>query len=473
MGGNYTLDKLKEWRYVALLCMVLVPFLYISQFNHPSADDYCFTVKAQNEGVWGAQKILFTNWSGRFFSTLITTLGPLYYNSFYLVKVFPVAVLFLAFFSFYKLVEVLYQYNLQIKHLITFSLSFLVLFLLGVNNLPEGLYSYTASLPYILPFIFFILLITLLLKQVLRPLSNMERTLKYLFLVFIIGSNETAAVLMIFFSTSLFIFSLATTKKVNKNLLMFWAISLIITGLVLSSPGFWLNTENPVVSNVSFKDLVVKGFVMTKENVMVWIFKSPLLFFSFVLILFSRKKTTQLHFLKSIHPIFYLLGSFLLMVLLHVFSFYTIDYDHPTRLSVMLFGFFLVVWFFILQETVVYYQNNHLFLYDFLQKHCLQNISKRQFLNAAFIGITVFVLLSSNNLRTVVYETLSGYLSIYDRENEIRYKMIEELEDTDLIQFTIRPKSLYLEDITTEKDAWQNNCYGYYYKMKDGVTLAK
>ncbi len=464
---------LKDWRYVALLCMVLVPFLYISQFNHPSADDYCFTVKAQNEGVWNAQWILFKNWSGRFFSTLVTTLGPLYYKSFYLIKVFPVAVLFLAFFSFYKLVEVLYQKSLQLKHLITFSLSFLLLFLLGVNNLPEGLYSYTASLPYILPFIFFILLIALLLKQLERPLSKKETTLMYLVLIFTIGSNETAAVFIVIFLTIMFIFSLNRAKNINKNILMLLTVSILLTAVVLSSSGFMLSMENPLVSTMSFNDLLVKGFVMTKESMIVWIFKSPLLFFSFALILFSKKKTTQLHFFKSIHPVFYLIVSFLLFVLLHVFSFYTIDYDHPTRVSVMLFGFFLVCWFFVLQEAIVFYQNNPSLLYDFLQKNLLQYISKRQFLNATLIGIAVFVFLSSNNLRTVLYETLRGHLSLYDRENEIRYKMIEELGETELIQFTVRPKSLYLEDITTEKDAWQNNCYSYFYKMKDGVTLAK
>lgn len=473
MGGTNKLKWLKEWRYVALLCVVLIPFLYISQFNHPSADDYCFTVKAQNEGVWNAQKILFTNWSGRFFSTLVTTLGPLYYGSFYLVKVLPVAVLFLAFVAFFKLVDVLYQRSLPLNQLIVFSLSFLVLFLLGVDNLPEGLYSYTVSLPYVLPFILFILFIALLLKTRNKVPNKIESGLISLLVVFIIGSNEIAAVFIIFLLTILLVFSLVTSKKVNKGLLLLWCASFFLTGIVLRSPGFLLSMENSVVLNSSFNDLVIRGFVMTKENMMVWIFKSPLLFFSFALILFSKKKPSQVHFLNAIHPLFYLPLAFLIFVMLHVFSFYTIDYDHPTRLSVMLFGFFLVSWFFLLQEIIHYYQNKPSFVYRFFQKHFFKHISLTHFRNASLIGIAVFVLMSSNNLRTVVYETLTGHLSMYDRENEIRYKMIEELGEAELIQFTIRPESLYLDDITTEKDAWQNNCYSYYYKMKDGVTLAK
>lgn len=462
-----------EWKYIALLCIVLIPFLYISQFNHPSADDYCFVVKAQNEGFVNAQVLLFTEWSGRFFSTLMITQGPLFYNSFYLIKVFPVAVLFLSFISFFKLVDELYQHSLQLKHTITFGLSFIVLFLLGVNNLPEGLYSYTASLPYVLPFVSFVFFLGLLLKKSKRALSQREKILSYLLLTFIIGSNETAAVLMVVFFTVGLLFLKIAQLKVEKTMWFFYAFSCVLLVVILFSPGFVSSMENPLVLNTSFNELVLKGVYMTKSNMMGWVFKSPLLFFSFVFILFSKKAKIKFYFSKSIHPIFHLLIGFVVFTLLHVFSFFTIDYDHPTRLSIMLFGFFLVWWFFILMETTHYYQNNPTRAYLFLQEHLFKQISFSDYQNASLVGMVVFVLLSSNNLRTVIYETATGQLAMYDRENVIRYKMIEDLGKAEVIQFTVRPKALYLEDITTEKNAWQNNCYSYYYRMKDGITLAK
>ena len=380
------LNKFKEWRYVALLCVVLVPFLYISQFNHPSADDYCFTVKAQDEGVLNAQIILFTNWSGRFFSTLATTLGPLYYGSFYLVKVFPIAVLFLAFVAFFKLVDELYQHTLELKQLITFGLGFLVLFLLGVNNLPEGLYSYTASLPYLLPVILFVLLMVLLLKQAKKQLTRTEVIFVFVLSACIMGSNETAALLMVIMFTIVFLYFITKSKKIPKNILFLWVFSVFILGIVLSSPGFLSNTSNAVVLNYSFKGLVVKGFIMMKKNMMIWVFKSPLLFFSFVLVIFSKKKTNQTHFLASIHPIIYLLIGIVLFLVLHVFSFYTVDYDHPTRVTVMLFGFFLVWWFFVLQEIIHYYHNNPSQVYLFFQERLFKHISLTQFQNARSHG---------------------------------------------------------------------------------------
>lgn len=466
-------SKYVDWVYVALLCVCVSPFLYISQFNHPSADDYCIAVKAKEEGFWYAQSILYTNWSGRFFSTFITSVGPLYFNSFFLVKIIPLFLMFLMLFSVTKLVDELYDYQLKLTQIITFGLSFLVLFLLNVNNLPEAVYSYTSSLPYTLPVLLTVLFLSILFKKMKREVSKYTTVFMYFLLIIIVGSSETTALLMNLFIPYFLLLNKLKEGKLNKVLLSVWFTSFATLLCVMLSPSLIYSFENPMVVGSTTKELVLKGIDVTIKNIEEWMFNTPLLFFSFVMILFSKNYRFDIPCLKKIHPIIHVVVGLIFFTALYVFSFYTIDYDHVTRISVLLFGFFVVWWFLVLYASIHYYHEQEIQLFKFLKKHLFDTISREKYHVANVVAIGIFILFSNNNLRTVVGEVISGQLAMYDRENEIRYKMIEELERTNLLQFTIRPESLYLDDITSDKDAWQNKCYSNFYQLSEGVSLSK
>jgi len=53
---------------------ILLPFVLLSFYARPAADDFSYADSVMKYGFWNAQTYWYTQWSGRFFSTLLVTL---------------------------------------------------------------------------------------------------------------------------------------------------------------------------------------------------------------------------------------------------------------------------------------------------------------------------------------------------------------------------------------------------------------
>lgn len=66
----------------------ILPFVLISYFNNPNADDFCYNVMSRDLGFLQAQINWYQGWSGRYFSTAILSIQALVSNTFLLYKLF-------------------------------------------------------------------------------------------------------------------------------------------------------------------------------------------------------------------------------------------------------------------------------------------------------------------------------------------------------------------------------------------------
>jgi hypothetical protein len=106
---------LKKYRngfvyFISLSLFCILPFLFLSFFNYPSADDYSMTFVLEKLKFWGAQKYWYLGWSGRYISTAILSLfHPLLFKKILLYQLYPILLFFLSGLGIYSLVSSVIQ----------------------------------------------------------------------------------------------------------------------------------------------------------------------------------------------------------------------------------------------------------------------------------------------------------------------------------------------------------------------------
>ena len=76
---------------IAVGVYTILPFLIISQYNRPAADDYDIAVRYSQYSLSYLIKDTYLNWSGRYFASLISALDPVNYKDYEIYKLLPVA----------------------------------------------------------------------------------------------------------------------------------------------------------------------------------------------------------------------------------------------------------------------------------------------------------------------------------------------------------------------------------------------
>ncbi|MHC2992461.1 hypothetical protein OB13_13020, partial [Pontibacter sp. HJ8] len=66
----------------------LLPFLLLTLYIHPTADDFSFAIRDTSLDFLTAQLVYYLNWSGRYFGTAIVRLSPLTFDSMVVYKLY-------------------------------------------------------------------------------------------------------------------------------------------------------------------------------------------------------------------------------------------------------------------------------------------------------------------------------------------------------------------------------------------------
>lgn len=61
----------------------ILPFIILTIYNHPMADDYTYHLESMNRGFWNAQIRLYTEISSKYFASFILSIKPLVSKGFY------------------------------------------------------------------------------------------------------------------------------------------------------------------------------------------------------------------------------------------------------------------------------------------------------------------------------------------------------------------------------------------------------
>ncbi len=266
----------------AVLVLVVVSFVVLAFFAHPSTDDYCYARQVFNRGFLGAQAYWFNNFGGRYFGQALISLYALVTRPFD------------AFFSAYKLVPLLTMTALAcallglLKSLTAGSVSnaelrwgALTLFVLYVTRMPttaQGLFWLNGVCIYMVGLILGLFLLSMLLRSSSLASPFLRAAGCCLLVVCLIGDHEIIAMT---FLPMLVVGVVVTTLK-KHSAASLWRAALV-TGVVCALPVFFAPGNFARAAEPGYEhrfDLLrgsVFGLVGTIESIVTWALDPALL----------------------------------------------------------------------------------------------------------------------------------------------------------------------------------------------------
>jgi len=217
------IEERKTYRIAFGLCILLLfPFLYLSFFCWPIADDLTYAWKGQNTAFWKAIINEYKFWNGRYFSNLLVLHNPFGYGSLLLYRLVPLALIFGVIFSARHYFQSVFKNAFMSRTYSIWGIVFCLLFLFSMPNISEGIYWYTASVSYTLGSIFLLLSFSLHLRK--------RRFLSLFFLFLGMGCSEACML----FGLVYYMYQHFFLQKKNWPLLI---AALLFSAIVYFAPG--------------------------------------------------------------------------------------------------------------------------------------------------------------------------------------------------------------------------------------------
>ena len=451
-----------------LLAVLLLPFMSIAFYCHPSADDFAYAWSSKQIGLLASCERDYLNWNGRYFSNVLVFLNPISFNQFKLYQLVPLLLIFGTFTAVYLFLDELFQTLLIRVQKWMLSLLFLLLFLVQMPQLAQGIYWYTGAITYqsaAILLLFYLRLFIRYTKAKFFYSAWMHLFLMGLLLICIVGCNEVGMLYLLFFHLILFL------KSKGKGMKGLSILILLASLFVFFSPGnagrgahfqnahqFWHSFGYSVLQTLRFFFTWVSSYPF---------FLSSLLFLPFAGYLLTKEPIKKWNF--NIKPIesFVILVTLIFLAVFPAYWGMGILGQHRT-LNFACF-FFCLFWFF------------NLFLWIRKLAHHPTIARLNQFVVKYKMGIFALLVISfflRGNLLLVSQDILQGKASGYDREMEIRYAKIKDCsankEQSCVVDsLHYKPESIFNFDISNDENYWINKGEAAYFGLSKIKTSAR
>lgn len=446
---------------------IYFPFLVLSQYNHPSADDFCYTVFANSMDFFDAQLEHYLTWTGRFSATFLLTLSETDTTNLLDHRVLPV-VLLIAF-----PVSIYFFFHQLLPHLKVFHktcLTFLIFFpfLAGAPRISEAFYWKPAALTYqlalILSFLFFGLIISLGNKK--GKIKILHTLFVALLGIFIIGLNETTMIMLNAILFLLLAINFFRHKKVDPALAVIFIFALVAAMVVIKAPGNLIRMEEKIdkwdfnFSLTSSRELA-KWFLL--HQWLPLLLPLIMLFWGSLIrassIIRSRFKFTGL---ALWHLVLYFLFFYSLVVLTFFPSFWSQGGAPPNRTINVIYLLSITGIIAFTMLLIIYLEN--------------KNIGEMRMSRAAKLFALMAIVLTiaehTPNLRYAYSDLLRGRAKKYSVEMQQRYALIKNCGYGKCVVPRLKnmPSTIFSYDLASKPSSenyYYNKCMGEYFARKN------
>ncbi|MCE7043488.1 DUF6056 family protein [Dyadobacter sp. CY312] len=453
-----------NWINILLMVSVLLPLLVLSYYNHPSpADDYCYIDTVFKFGWLEAMNYYYSGWTGRYFGIFLNHSNPLLFHSVAGFKVLPVILLSGVVFALYSLFRHLTPTLSRLAH-IGFAGVVFFLYMLKMASISEAFYWMAAFVTYTVPNIFTLLWLVLVLRYYRQDTPTAKILLATLsgFLIFaVIGSSETNLLIMILLVGAWWVYRLLFHRKVDGFMIAMLTVTILSGYLYFSSPGNQARIGgNPLGGDVVFS--FVSSFKKLGSLSFDWIFRTPLLFFSFAwLIVLSRLSVGARNYFSV--PVWYALLLYIGVLAAQLFpSYYGVGIEPTPRVINCVYFYFLIGWFYIIGVIFHYFKKGDVSRFSF-------SGLRYSLLYVLLVVSSFLAFYSSDNVRLIYTDLIKGKAAAFNREMNSRYEMLRVSKEDVVYLPAIESKPLsifYDDDIKTDKDHWWNKCLAGYFGKK-------
>lgn len=447
-----------------LSILLLIPYVVISFYNHPSVDDYSFTYKVETFGFWGAQYDWFTTWTGRYFSTLILSFHPLWLKASFIYKVIPVLLIGITVHVLVRFLRQVLKIN-DSGYAYTYAVLIAFLFFSEMPTLVQGIYWEPGAITYHLANVFLLYLFINLYKVVTTngQILLKQHAINMFLIIAICGLNETSMLLCVLLLFSFLGYVVSFQKQLNPTLVIYLLLSTTCFLVVFFAPGNLVRSREFVTGNHNLLFTIVESFKVSSKSFFYWGFSVPNIILSFSVAVFSFFYNIKVS-IKAI--LFCAIIGFLFVTATFVTGFWSIGNLPPERTINVAYWNFVILW---IASVFI--------MISWIKSRFYSSIilSKRKF--NALVFLTIFSLLVSSffgasNYAMVIDDLFSGKAKTYSNEFVEREKTLFTCKEDicSIPTFSAYPASIFNEEIGTGTKYNNNEVYAHYYDKK-GVLL--
>ncbi len=463
-----------SWAMIGLGVYTLLPFLFISQYNQPSADDFYFAVRDTNNNFLTVLKSAYFGWTGRYFNTLVLRLNPLLYHSFGAYKTYSIIIIILFAIALSFLVREFLIKIASVKQVLGISSLLIFLYFAQMPSVSEGFYWFSGYSTYQVANILSLLLLIILQK--ISPHSFTQKNallflLSALLCTAIIGSNEVSLIIV---SCLIFFICLHHTfriKKISMIFLFLMIVCLAAGAVAILAPGNYQRMENvqefsgsPLWTITGALSLSAGYFIKWSSSILI----ASLIYIPFFGIPLAEKikESGKIPFINLKLSVTVYLSLFFLLQLFFV---WVAGGSNLGRVENVIYLYFLLGWFF----------NLHLALVKYSYKEFISFTSSQKiFYGCIILLFFLHVFDINNNISTAYIDFISGKAKKYETELIERQKLIKlSTSDTCIVKpLTEISKTIFFTDIMSIADTaefWNNEGYSKYFGKSFVITESK
>jgi len=453
----------------------LLPFLVLAFYNHPSADDYLWTVMVQKSGLWQFQVYNFYEWSGRYFSNVLVGLNPLVFRSFLAYQLVVLFFITAFFFSVFLVIKELTIGIYSLFEQLLGTLIFVVLFLAYTPSVVELFYWFTGASVYTSANILFFLFTYCLLKLMSAYAAGAKTmTLKVSMIglvVLMMWSNE---IIIVCLGGILFLITCMTVYYKHPSakffiFLMAIAILSAITSILAPGNAVRAAVMFPNRFNVEFTIYTtLSKFIAT----LYWLKNTPLwlisLLFVPVCIKLSRESSLFKHHFY-IHPILSI-GLWLAILCFAYLPIYLATGLEAIAMRVRAtnYLFFILGWFFNIQVIISFFLKK----YNLLEKHQVFKQALPLYFVLPILLIFCYKFFNINsNVGEAWQELRSGEAASYDNKMKERYNLLNQKKIV-IPYIPEQPATLFFVEMEENTNDWKNKNCAVYFGL-DSIKVVK
>jgi hypothetical protein len=466
--------------WIALLLLLLLPFIALSFFIHPSADDYILSAAVRDNGFIEHFKQVYFEWSGRYFATFLVSMNPLVFNWAFGYKLIPIMLFIIFYLAFYYLLDVFLSAKTDRinKHL--FSLIAVLLFCEVIPSTAECIYWMSGSLTYFLPSILTMILLTLLLKITYFGESRKFIFASTLVLPFLIcGSNEVNMIFLAGLLSSVLLYRLIAKKIIIKIFWLVWLCTIAASILLITAPGNYSRIE----TFSGQYDFLFAGnqAVVSFFKIALSFLKDPTFLIStmlFISVINYFRKSNVFLAIINVSPFYCIPFATVLLMTMYFFVSFSTGLKPALRIHNTVAFFFLPAWFYCMAVLHNYLLQKKQVVYIEVPKYLIILLSAAAYI----LTVTSFSkepgkeIIAEGNIFRAGYDLVINAKTYNDelnaREESIRTIISENKKYIEVPVLSTIPQTIHFIDISDTTSNWINISTAKYFGL-DSIKLKK
>lgn len=450
---------------IALLLLLLLPFLVITWFNNPSIDDYAFVYYTKTLGLWGAQVMWYTQWTGRYTGMFLMSLHPMLLDSLLLYKVISAVIILLSWHAMYRFVGGVFEIRNR-PAAIVLSLMALYVYANGMPTLVQGFYWEAGAITYQLGNVLILHWIVNVYKagQSANGKTGILKDMLNVAIIFVAcGLSETIMLTMLLAAALFFAWKIWNEKRLDKSSSIYLLVALACSAVVYFAPGNFIRGDiggDSANSGNAFHAI----FYSLKAGVIhafKWIFTVEWMLFTGAFV-----ATLSIYNPKWARKISWPFVAMAILIGGGVVSatftpgFYATGVIPPERVVNVSYWTFLVVWMGCFGLIASQYAQ-HI-------RHLFQNRSATIFLSVVLLLCASID--KADNVYAAWSDLLSGRAARHNAEFLEREALVKSCAESTCVipSFTVFPKSVFNEDMANYFDRSNLVWYAHYHQ-KDHI----